>query len=65
MMEYNGKNESEEKLRKRGTEEKREVSLSRADVACARSGRTGPINIVEMRQINLKLSHVARQKGTG
>lgn len=45
--------------------EKREVSLSRADVACARSGRTGPINIVEMRQINLKLSHVARQKGTG
>lgn len=65
MMEYNGKEESEEKLRKRGTEQKREVSLSRADVACARSGRTGPINIVETRQINLKLSHVARQKRAG
>lgn len=57
--------ESEEKLRKRGTEQKREVSLSRPDVACARPGRTGPINIVETRQINLKLSHVARQKGAG
>jgi len=68
MMEYNGKDEreeSEEKLRKRGTEQKREVSLSRADVACARPERTGPINIVETRQINLKLSHVARQKGAG
>jgi len=51
--------------RERETEQRREVSLSRADVACARSGRTGPINIVETRQINLKLSHVARQKRTG
>lgn len=32
------KEESKEKLRKRGTKQKREVSLSRTDVACARPG---------------------------
>lgn len=68
MMEYNGKDERGKRgeiEKERQTEQKREVSLSRADVACARPGRTGPINIVETRQINLKLSHVARQKGAG
>lgn len=68
MMEYNGKDERGKRgeiEKERRTEQKREVSLSRADVACARPGRTGPINIVETRQINLKLSHVARQKGAG
>lgn len=60
------KEDNEEKLRMRGTEQKREVSLSRTDIVCAaRSGQTGPINIVETRQINLKLSHVARQKRSG
>lgn len=69
MMEYNGKDERGKRgeiEKERDGAEKREVSLSRADVACARTaqlGRTGPINIVETRQINLKLSHVARQKG--
>lgn len=69
MMECNGKRSARGKRgeieKERDAGQKREVSLSRADVACARSGRTGPINIVETRQINLKLSHVARQKGTG